>query len=420
MNAEARTVMAPDQKWFGLPVVDPSEVGMSSERLARVKPSMVPFLEEKRAPGVLTAIARRGKVVHVEASGYADVEAGVLLQPDTIFRIYSMTKPVTAVAAMMLYEEGSFFLDDPLADYLPEFTNMKVYTKEGLVEAERPITIRHLLTHMAGFTYTMIPDEPILSDMYEAAGMNEAFARLSGHTLETYVAKLAEFPLIIHPGSAWRYSEGICVLARLVEVLAGQSYGSFLRQRIFEPLKMNDTDYYVPEDKLARLARLYEQHPEYGYELTEGYGGDYAQYPPFEPGGSGLASTASDYLRFAQMLLNGGELEGARLLSPSTVKLIMSNHLGADYASLIPDSFAPYFKGVGFGFGGSVLVDAGARGEAGSNGTYGWSGWASTAFWIDPKEQLVGMYLCQLIPLPGNVLKVGDRLHQMAYQAIID
>ncbi len=416
MNAELRVSM----EQYGLPIASsPSEVGLSAERLARIKLAITPFIEAKETSGILTLIARHGKIAHMEATGYADLNEKKPLHLNTIFRVYSMAKPLTVVAVMVLYEEGKFFLDDPVSHYLPEFTDMKVYQEGNLVEARQPITIRHLLTHTAGLTYSMIPDEPTVAEMYKTAGLNEAISRLDGDNLESYVSNLSQLPLISQPGEAWRYSEGMCVLARLVEVITGKTYREFLLKNVCKPLNMVDTDYFVPEEKLDRLAKLYEQTANQELKETNDYGGDYSIPPTLEAGGSGIVSTAADYLRFAQMLLNQGELDEIRLLSPSSTRLIMSNHFGKGFCDLLPNSFLSNFKGMGFGFGGYVVTDAIARGEAGSEGEYGWGGWANTRFWIDPKSQLIGMVLTQLIPLPGAILKTGDRMHQMTYQAVV-
>lgn len=406
-----------------LECVEPETVGLSSQRLARIEPIIQQYIDKPgkcQIPGALTLIARNGQLAYLNAQGFADVDEKQAIQPDTLFRIYSMTKPITAVAVMILYEQGKFFLDDPIGHFLPELKNMTVHTENGLVEANGPISIRHLLTHTAGFTYSMVPDVPAVSSQYEEAGLNEAMGRLSGYKLKQYVETLAELPLISHPGTEWHYSEGMCVLARLVEVLAGQSYGEFLRSHVFEPLGMVDTDYHVPEEKSHRLAVLYKQCPDkQGFLPTEGYGGDYTQRPPLEPGGSGLVSTAQDYFRFAQMLLNRGELEGNRLLSPTSTRLILADHSGGDFGKQLPASVLPAFKGLGFGFGAYVVTDAISRGSSGSDGEYGWGGWASTSFWIDPKEQLMGLVFTQLIPQANVTLGLAEKFHQMAYQAVI-
>jgi len=426
MNDLAQHSLHTTSETFGLPIAEPEQVGISSQRLQRIAPVMKAYVDNGRAPGVLTAIARHGKVVHAQAQGFADQEAARPLNTDSIFRIYSMTKPVTAVALMLLYEEGKVFLDDPVADYLPEFSNMMVHTEAGLVPAENAITLRHLLMHTSGLTYSMIPNVPAVSALYEAAQLNEARSRLAQRNLAQHVQTLAEFPLIAQPGTAWHYCEGVSVVARVIEVISGQGYGDFIAQRIFAPLAMVDTGYSVAPEHTSRLTALYEQQPATaegaptGFMHTQGYGGDYRLAPALEAGGAGLLSTAADYLRFAQMLLNAGELDGTRLLSPSSVKLIVSNQLGPEFGDQPLASLAPKYKGVGFGLCGYVVTDAIARGGSGSKGEYGWSGWASTRFWIDPQEGLIGLVFTQLIPQPDQVFDLAERMHQMTYQALVD
>ena len=426
MNDLAQHSLYAASETFGLPIAEPEEVGISSQRLQRIAPLMKAYVDNGRAPGVLTAIARHGKVVHVQAQGFADQEAAMPLKTDSIFRIYSMTKPVTAVALMLLYEEGKVFLDDPVADYLPEFSNMMVHTEAGLVPAESAITLRHLLMHTSGLTYSMVPNVPAVSALYEAAQLNEARSRLAQRNLAQHVQALAEFPLIAQPGTAWHYCEGVSVVARVIEVVSGQGYGDFIAQRIFAPLAMVDTGYSVAPENTSRLTALYEQQPATaegaptGFMHTQGYGGDYRLAPALEAGGAGLLSTAADYLRFAQMLLNAGELDGTRLLSPSSVKLIVSNQLGPEFGDQPLASLAPKYKGVGFGLCGYVVTDAIARGGSGSNGEYGWSGWASTRFWIDPQEGLIGLVFTQLIPQPDQLFDLSERMHQMTYQALVE
>lgn len=402
-------------------LTDAKAARMSGTHLARIGPVMKQFIDDNKVPCILTAIARHGKLAHLQAQGYADVDAQKKIQPDTIFRAYSMTKPITAVAVMLLYEEGKFSLNDPIADYLPCFSNMKVYTDNGLVEADGPITIRHLLTHSAGLTYSTSLDEPAVSALYQQAGLNDTFSRLSGQTLKEYIEALAALPLITHPGKAWRYSEGLSVLARLVEVLTSQGYREFLHQRIFVPLGMVDTDYYVPEEKIERLAVLYEQCVDRnGYKPTTGFGGDYGQTTDLAVGGSGLVTTVTDYLHFTQMLLNGGILNEHRLLNSASVELMFTDQFGGAFSDYLPANIRPANKGLGFGFAGYVVTDALARGGSGSKGEYGWHGWASTCFWIDPVEQMIGMVFTQLIPQPNEAIGLGEKLRQMAYQAVMD
>ncbi len=413
-----KTVDAPlnSAHFLGLPTTEPKTVGMSKDRLDRIGAAMQRFINTDQAPGVLTAIARHGMVIHANTQGYANVAQEKPLRFDTIFRIKSMTKPITGVAVMMLFEEEHFFLDDPISDYLPEFSAMQVWTEAGLVDAERPITIRHLLTHTAGLTYASIPSP--VAECYQEAALNGVLNRLSGDTLEQHIKKLAGMPLLAQPGTAWTYGEAMGVLGRLVEVVSGCSFRTFLKQRIFDPLGMVDTDFFVPPGKKERLATLYDQTPR--STITEAdpdhYGGDYCQKPTLEYGGAGLVSTAADYLRFAQMLLNQGELDGHRLLSPVSVRLMMSNLLGPEFNGRLGPPLEG-MKGVGFGLTGFVVTDAVAAGSCGSNGEFSWGGWANTDFWIDPKEDLIGIVLTQVIP---NItpLATRSRMHKMAYQAI--
>ena len=411
--------MANDQAKYGLPTATPESTGISAERLARIAPVMHRYIEQGQIPSLLTVVARHGHTIHYSVQGHADVESDQQLRFDTIFRLYSMTKPITAVATMVAYEEGHFFLDDPIADYLPEFRAMTLWTPEGLVDARKPITIRNLLTHTAGLTYSMVPDVPAISKLYEDANINEVLARLSGRTLADHVHMLSELPLIAEPDTAWHYSESFSVLARLIEVVSGQSYDEYLRARLFRPLGMSDTDYHVPPDKQHRLATLYARQSDGSFTPTLSYGGDYGRPPDLVAGGAGLAGTAGDYLKFAQMLLNGGALNGERIVSPSSVRVLLANQLGTKFGSTPLPSVGTFsFRGTGFGFGGGVVTDAIASGTTGSKGEYFWGGWASTAFWIDPVQNLIGMAFSQLIPSPGEVLSLRARMHQMTYQAI--
>ena len=400
---------------------DYSALGFSEHRLARIKPAMAQFINNNAIAGAITLIARYGELVHLQCHGYADVATQKAIAPDTLFRLYSMTKPVTAVAVMMLYEEGLLALDDPIEQYLPCFAAMKVLTNDGLVDAQTSITIRQLLTHNSGLTYSMIPDELGVADIYGNAGVNEIYQRLT-MTLEEHVESLASQPLLAQPGTAWIYSESISVLARLVEVLSGLSFDDFLQQNILVPLGMTDTTHEVAEENRARLATLYEQTPDLAhFQVTDKYGGDYCKPAKLKAGGVGLVSTAADYLKFAQMLLNQGELDGVQILSPFSVRLIMSDQFAGKFEQYLPEASIAGFKGMGHGFAGTVVTDAIKRGCYGSTGEYSWSGWASTRFWLDPKEQLIGIVLTQLIPhaTSTSVLGLSERFRQMTYQAMI-
>ena len=262
---------------YGLPKIEPEKVGMSTERLARITPKMKCFIDKDLAPGILTAIVRHGKIVHFETQGFADKEIKYPLKPDTIFRLYSMTKPITAVATMMLYEEGHFLLDEPIANYLPEFRNMKIYKETGAIDSKQPITIKQLLTHTSGLDYGFYPDDPVAC-LFRESGLNEADARTSGLSTTEYVKKIATLPLYAEPGTVWRYSEAMTVLGRLIELISGTSYSDFLKERLFSPLGMVDTGFFVPEEKLHRLAKLYELGSQGQLVATETLpAGDYSE-----------------------------------------------------------------------------------------------------------------------------------------------
>ncbi len=420
---------------YGLPLVKPEEVGMSSERLARIGPVMQAFIDEHKVQGLVTAIARHGKLVHFEAQGYSNLEKKTRLRPDAIFRLYSMTKPVTAVAVMMAYEDGHFLLDDPVADYLPEFRHMKVHTESGLVDADRPITIRQLLTHTSGLDYGFFQDDPVAA-MYRKAGLNDGDAHAMDITTEEYVKKLASMPLYAQPGTTWRYSDAMAVLGRLVEVVSGKRYSVFLKERLFDPLRMADTGFYVPPEKMDRLITMYEMGLDGHLIETDKLlsadhsarpiqTGDFSNPPSYESGGAGLVGTVTDYMRFAQMLLNGGQLDGSRILSPTSVKLIMSDHLGPEadegFMAHIPRYWL-HRPGFGFGFCGLVVRDAVANGTAGSNGEYHWSGAANTDFWVDREQGLVALVFTQVnhpIAPVKRWLTTRDKFHQLTYQAVV-
>jgi CubicO group peptidase (beta-lactamase class C family) len=407
----------------------PEDVGVSSERLERITAAMQRYVDQGNLPGVVTLVARRGKIVHFGAVGLRNVAASTPMSRDTIFRLYSQSKPVTAVATMILYEEGKFLLTDPVSQYLPEFTDMKVYAGEengqAKTETARPITIQHLLTHTAGFTYDFF-QSPV-AKMYGPAGTNGAAPMSRLGSLEEWTRELAKLPLIAQPGADWNYSVSIDVLGRLVEVTSGMSFRDFLRTRIFQPLGMKDTDFYVPGEKLSRFAANYS--PAAGGKMTladDPEKSPYRQLPKIEMGGSGLVGTASDYFRFAQMLANGGELDGVRILAPSTVSLIMSDHLNPE---MRPDPLSSLFAaglfgrggrtwGLGFGLGGFVCTDPALTGIPMSVGTYSWGGAATTHFWVDREQELVGIVMTQL--LPDGTYPVRQVMQAMTYQALVD
>ena len=405
-------------------VVDPASVGMSAERLERIGVRMRRFIDDGKIPGTVTLIARRGKVVHFEANGRRDVERDLPMQKDTIFRLYSQTKPVTGAAVMMLFEEGHFLLSDPISKYLPEYSDMRVHV-EGLEPSEYPpaatqITIHHLLTHTSGLTYGFFPTP--VGQMYEEAGMSRTAGTIQG--LAAWSNRLAELPLVAEPGTQWNYSVGMDVLGRLVEVVSGKRFGDFLQERIFDPLEMIDTGFHVPARKIERFAANYSPSPTGGITLTDDpRASPYSRPPDIEMGGGGLVGTVGDYLRFAQMLANKGELGGKRILGRKTVEFMTSDHLTPDLPDEPLTSLFGFLGGgrawgVGFGITGSVVTNSATSGIPASIGTYSWGGAATTHFWVDHTEELVGMVHTQLVP--DGTYPLRELMQILTYQAIVD
>ncbi|PYP89868.1 MAG: serine hydrolase [Blastocatellia bacterium AA13] len=403
----------------GLPTARPEEVGMSSERLARIRVAMQRYIDRKEVPGVVTLVARRGRVVHFEAVGYRDAESQAPMTTDGIFRIASMTKPIASVAAMMLYEEGYFLLSDPISRWLPEFSNMNVALPAPagerldrpykLVPAARPITIKHLLTHTAGLPNAY---RGITQPDYAKATARQS----ADETMADTVKRLAKLPLNFHPGDAWEYGPATDVLGRLVEVISGQTLDEFFKKRIFEPLGMSDTYFYMPESKAGRLAALYQPDPANGnkIKLVEAPTKEsrWIKEPHvFFSGAGGLVSTAADYFKFHQMMLNGGELNGVRLLGRKTVELMTANHIG-DLPVWLTG------PGYGFGLGYSVVKDVGQSAQPGSVGNYGWGGAFCTYFWVDPAEEMIGIVMTQVRPYTH--LNIRQEFQVLANQAIVD
>jgi len=406
--------------------VEPSEAaGMSARRLERIRPAMQAYVDRGVYAGINTLIARRGKVVHAGQFGWRDKEAGQAMTADTIFRLYSMTKPIVCVALMTLLEEGRFRLIEPVAKYIPAFGAVKVLEADGsLVAPVRPVLLRDLMTHMSGLSYHFV-EEAGVGKMY-----NNAKLLAAHHSLEASIDDLARFPLAFQPGSRWRYSVGIDVAARMIEVISGLPLGVFLRERLFEPLGMSDTAFGVPPGKRDRVAAMYGRPdvlaagPTMGSEFAAWTAGvndrlDVSKsYPVDAPdvfvrGGHGLFSTIGDYFHFAQMLANGGELDGERILGRKTLELMHSNFVPA---ALLPLEIGGLpLPGYGFGLGSRVLLDVAQSGAPGSVGEFGWSGAAKTQYWVDPKEQLVGLFMTQSMmsfDLPELDLRA------LAYQAI--
>jgi CubicO group peptidase (beta-lactamase class C family) len=390
----------------------PEQVGFSAERLHRVDTLMARYVQQGKLAGAVTLVARRGRVVHFQKVGLQDVEAASAMELDTIFRIYSMTKPITSVALMMLYEHGLFELSDPVSRYIPEFKQLKVYLNEReLADLDREVTILHLLTHTAGLRYGDFEEQQTpLDRLYAAANLFSP-----GNTNEEMVRRLCQLPLANQPGTLWHYSVATEVVGYLVEVLSDRPLADFFEEQIFKPLGMQDATFVLPLEKASRLATLYgltDQEP-LGF-IGDDVGGDYFT-TRLHYGGGGLLSTAADYARFAQMLLNGGALDGAHLLGRKTVELMLANHLGPD---LLPVVLSDPVPGFGFGIGGSVVMDIASVGRPGSVGEYGWGGWASTQFWIDPREQLLGVLMTQYIP--AGTYPLEGEFKTVVYQALVD
>lgn len=401
----------------------PEALGMDGERLDRIPRFFQSYVDDRKLPGVLTMVSRRGQVVHSEAIGSADLEAGTPLALDTIFRIYSMTKPVTSVALMSLYEEGRFQLDDPVSRFIPAFAGLRVWVdgtplQYSTKHPEREMTIRDLLTHTSGLTYGFMARHPI-DALYRRAGIG-GLDKVG--TLATMVETLSELPLLFSPGTQWSYSVATDVCGHLVEVISGQTLDRFFAERIFEPLGMVDTGFHVPEDKAGRLAACYQKGADGTVQLVDPPGtSSYLAAPSFLSGGGGLVSTASDYHRFASMLLGKGELDGARILGRKTVEYMTRNHLpgGGDLTSMGQAVFSETsYDGIGFGLGFSVTIDPAAAQVVGSAGEFAWGGAASTMFWVDPAEELIGIMLTQL--LPSGSWPIRREMRSLTYQALVD
>lgn len=401
-----------------LPAAKPESVGMSSERLERIASTVQRSINDQRIAGAVTLVARRGHIVWLKAQGSADREAGKPMRTDSLFRICSMTKPITSLAVMILYEEGRFLLSDPVSKYLPEFKNSKILVKPASgapysIPATKEITIRDLLRHTSGITYHWNSD---LGPAYKTAGVAHGLLPFDG-TNEDSVNRLAALPLLFNPGDRWEYSLGVDVLGRLVEVVSGKPLDEFFRTRIFEPLGMKDTYFYPPDNKLERLAAAYTYYSGKGLarfpdtpiaEDSFVYSADYPYRGPKKlfSGGAGLVSTAEDYARFCQMMLDGGKAGGLRLMSRKSVELMTHDQLG----SIKPDQ--------DFGLGFEVMGLKAPLPELGSPGEYHWGGFFYTAFSIDPKEQMIVIFMGQLHPT-GN-LTLDKQVHALANQAIID
>jgi CubicO group peptidase (beta-lactamase class C family) len=382
----------------------PENVGMSSERLSRIHEAIQRHLDAGEISGAVTLVARRGRLVHFEAHGLMDIESKRPMQKDAIFRIASMSKPITGVAVMMMLEEGKLRMNDPVSKFLPEFKDPKVAIPRGtagefyVIPADRELTIRDLLTHTNGLMTGGIGSKAGPPRMVE------------GDTLATYIPRLAAAPLDFQPGTQWAYSgyAGPDTLSRIVEIVSGQPYDEFLRTRIFQPLGMKDTFFYPPDDRRPRLVTLYRKSPN---GLLKAENQDGFSLKSYFSGGGGLMSTAEDYLQFAQMLLNGGELHGKRLLSPRTVDLMASNHVG----EMFNGKLGRPAHGMGYGLLVGIVEDSVAAGLRVSNGSFGWDGAYGTQTWIDSREKMITIVMIQT-----QVASVQRDFENAVMQAIVE
>lgn len=406
---------------MGLSVeVEPREVGLDGTRLRRIDSVLRRYVDDGKLPGWLVMVARRGRVAHLSTYGMRDVEAGLPVEPDTLFRIYSMTKPVTTAVAMGLVEEGALGLNDPVSRFVPAFADMQVYASGSSLRpqtepAREPIRLWHLMTHTAGLTYGFHRDHPV-DAMYRAAGHD--VTPPNGADLATCCETWGSLPLLSHPGTRWNYSVATDVLARVIEVVNGQGLDTVFADRLFGPLGMVDTGFHVPRADHGRLAALYATPKMVRHD---GLGEQVRAPRAFLSGGGGLVSTVADYHRFTQMLARGGELDGVRLLGPRTIRYMTRNHLpgGADLAT-VGRPLSPEFAmtGVGFGLGFAVVLDPAQSHVLTGPGEYGWGGAASTAFWIDPAEELAVIFLTQLFP--SSTYPLRTQLRALVYQAVVD
>jgi CubicO group peptidase (beta-lactamase class C family) len=404
--------------------VSPESVGFSSQRLERLHSAMQQEIDQKKSmAGAVTLLMRHGKLVDLKAYGKKDLASGAPMTTDTIFRVFSMTKVVTGVAMMILYEQGKWHPQDPISQYIPEFAHLKVFKgvdANGQIITEDPVhppTMRELMTHTAGFTYGIFGDGPV-DKAYQAQGV------MASKNLQEMVDKLAKIPLLYQPGTKWVYSVSMDIQGYIIEKLSGQSLPDFMHDHIFAPLKMEDSGFYVPKEKWGRFATLYAENSQ--GELTAapaipGAGlGDYKSQPTLPSGGGGMVSTAQDYARFAQMLLNGGELDGARILAPATVQLMSANHLAPNLLtgefSIGPETIRP---GMGWGYDCAVIYDPPTADEIVGKGTFFWIGAADTWFWIDPTNDIVfvGMTQHQIGPNQPNVEQIS---RPAVYQALLN
>ena len=405
-----------------LDVVSPESVGMDSAQLARVGEHLEKrYVQPGKICGSIALVARGGQVCYLDVQGQRDVERGTPMTEDSILRIYSMTKPVTSLALMILHERGLFSLSDPVHRYIPQWRNLGVWTAGSYPlfatrAPERPMTVRDLFLHTSGLTY----------DFLRASNIDHAYRKLAvgnpkepGYTLEQMIEQLATLPLEFSPGEKWNYSVSTDILGYLVQVLSGQSLPDFLQQHIFEPLGMHDTSFGITDDKVGRFASCYERNLAKEMVLDDDGQASRFRDPTFFSGGGGLLSTVGDYYRFCQMLLNGGTLDGQRVIGSRTLDFMTRNHLpgGVDMSRFAVGSFSETaYEGVGFGLGFATRLDPAANGHPASAGTFYWGGLASTLFWVDPQEELVVLFMTQL--MPSSTFNFRGQLENIVYAAL--
>jgi len=397
-----------------LPDAKPETVGLASARLDKIEGAFQKYVDDGQVPGLAVAIARYGKLAYLNRIGLRDIENELPLERDTIFRIYSMSKAITSVAAMILYEEGHFELNDPVSDHIPEFKDQRVYVS-GTVDSmitrapSKPMTIQQLFTHSAGLSYG--GDSTVVDSVYRTLSLWES------RDLAELTTKIATAPLRFEPGSEWHYSVSIDVLGRLVEVVSGQAFGEFLQDRLFEPLGMDDTGFFVPKEKTSRFSVMYKWVAENSTKsagLEPVLNQDYTEPDRLQSGGGGLVSTIDDYLKFCQMVLNEGELNGERILGSRTVRYMLQDHLvpGVSVGGL------PGYGGLGHGLGFGIVTNPALLGRVGNIGEASWAGYANTFFWIDPKEKLISMVWTQMVP--WGIRDFRHQLVPLVHSAIID
>ena len=399
------------------------DTGISIEALARLDGHLLSlYIQPEKIAGCVTLIARRGEIGHLSALGMMDRELGVPMAVDAIFRLYSMTKPITSVAMMQLHERGLFQLSDPVSRFIPQWRNLQVfdggeYPDYATRPPDRPMTMRDLLSHQSGLTYGF-QGGPVEAGYFEHEVYRAGMMR--GRDLQSMIDRLADLPLKFSPGEHWNYGLSTDVCGYLVEVISGQSFDDYLREQIFDPLGMVDTGFHVPADRHQRLAANYESGPDGQLRQTDLFGADeYFEPPTFLSGGGGLVSTAEDYWRFCQMMLNGGDLDGTRILGPKTVELMTMNHLSndAELSSCALGTWAdPANDGVGFGLGFAVALDLPRIQNFSSVGEYWWEGSASTIFWIDPVEDMVVIFMTQF--MPSDRYNFRDQVKQVLYPGL--